>query len=858
MIRPIMTTTASRWKLTQQPCPCGLSSDAMSYDHQGNGFCFSAGCTSPFKKGGNELEQEDVSDTSGSVIELKFYPHRGISEKAFKTYNTFVKFKDTHPFEVGFPYPNGAVKVRGFEDKYYHTKGDMKNATLFGKTVCDKGAKRVITVFEGEYDCLAAFDIIGNESACVSVRSATMAKTDCTREYEYINSFEKIVICFDSDAPGQEAAKKVLSLFDFKKTYNLVLDKHKDANAYIQGTDDRKAFYDAWRGVRRYTPDNIISGSSDFKKALEQERESIVSTYPLETLQGMLHGMHRGEVIIIKADEGIGKQLPNTTKIPTPQGWTTMGELKVGDKIFGADGKVTSVTFVTPTQYNIDCFEITFADGTKQISGGPHRWGVFSSSTGEYSVKTTQEMYDIGPIRGKNVSRWSIPIAKALDLPEIELPINPYLLGLWLGDGTSSCSNITVGFSDIDEFIDQINIRGAEVASCRSGKTGFSIRVDNLKQKTLRLNNLIKNKHIPQEYLRASIEQRRELLRGLMDTDGGVEGTACCFYSSNETLKNDVKDLIYGLGYKIYEREKQSKLYGVDKKVCWSLSFLTDVPENVFSYTRKKNKAYTCNTARRDTKTIREITPVESVPSRCITVDNDNHLYLCGEHYTVTHNTSLFRMFENHVFKTTKTPVGILHLEEDNGTTLRGIAAYYDEIPAHIQNSPVNNEEVLEVIKKINGEDDSRIFLRSSFDVEDEDEFIGGIRFLVSGCGCDVVFFDHISWLATGSDDQDERKKLDRISQRLKLLAKELNFCLVMISHVNDDGKTRGSRYITKVANTVIYLKRDKTHEDPEERNKMYFFIEKARLIGAKTGPAGYAVYDEDLCLLKDPYNGRA
>lgn len=527
MIRPIMTTTASKWKETGLPCPCGQSSDAYSIDHQGNGFCFRSGCTSPFKKGGNELEQEDASDTSGSVIELKFYPHRGISEKAFKTYNTFVKFKDTHPFEVGFPYPNGAVKVRGFEDKYYHTKGDMKNATLFGKTVCDKGAKRVITVFEGEYDCLAAFDIIGNESACVSVRSATMAKTDCTREYEYINSFEKIVICFDSDAPGQEAAKKVLSLFDFKKTYNLVLDKHKDANAYIQGIDDRKAFYDAWRGVRRYTPDNIISGSSDFKKALEQERESIVSTYPLETLQGMLHGMHRGEVIIIKADEGIGK-------------------------------------------------------------------------------------------------------------------------------------------------------------------------------------------------------------------------------------------------------------------------------------------------------------------------------------------TSLFRMFENHVFKTTKTPVGILHLEEDNGTTLRGIAAYYDEIPAHIQNSPVNNEEVLEVIKKINGEDDSRIFLRSSFDVEDEDEFIGGIRFLVSGCGCDVVFFDHISWLATGSDDQDERKKLDRISQRLKLLAKELNFCLVMISHVNDDGKTRGSRYITKVANTVIYLKRDKTHEDPEERNKMYFFIEKARLIGAKTGPAGYAVYDEDLCLLKDPYNGRA
>lgn len=504
------------WAETGRPCPCGKSSDAYAIDDKGNGFCFRGDCGKFFK---NE-EEQDLDNTN---VSLEFHPHRGIRKEIFEKYNVQTKMYEGSPIEVAFFYPNGAIKIRGFVEKAFRTRGDMKTAGVFGRNVFDKGSKRVITITEGEYDTLAVFQMLGNETAAVSVKSSVTAKNDCIVDFDYINSFEKIVINFDNDDVGQEAAKKVASLFDFKKVFNLCLGKEKDANAYLEKELVRE-YCDAWRAVKRYTPDSLLSTMAEFSHALKSKREERLATYPFETLQRMLHGFHRGEVVVIKAPEGVGK-------------------------------------------------------------------------------------------------------------------------------------------------------------------------------------------------------------------------------------------------------------------------------------------------------------------------------------------TEVFRAIENHVLKTTKHSIGLIHLEEDNGMTLRAMAGYFAEKPVLHPEMPASDEEIEEILKEIIGESDSRFVLHSSFDVEDEDAFIDNMRFMVAACSCSLVFFDHISWLATGSEEKgdDERKRLDRISQRLKLLAKELGFCLIMISHVNDDGKTRGSRNISKVANTVISLDRDKTNPDNNERLKTYFLIEKARLIGSKEGPAGFAVYDEDLLMLVDP-----
>ena len=202
--------------------------------------------------------------------------------------------------------------------------------------------------------------------------------------------------------------------------------------------------------------------------------------------------------------------------------------------------------------------------------------------------------------------------------------------------------------------------------------------------------------------------------------------------------------------------------------------------------------------------------------------------------------TEFCRAVEHHVLKTTEHPIGIIHLEEDNGTTVKAIAGYELEIPAVLPDCGLSKEDILDGYKRAVRDNEGRVHIHSSFDVEDEDAFLGNIRFLVSAAGCRFIFLDHITWLATGLADDDERKKLDRLSQRLKLLAKELRFCLIEISHVNDDGKTRGSRNISKVANTVISLAR----EVLEGSNVVSFLVEKARL-GGRTGPAGYGWFDQ-------------
>jgi replicative DNA helicase len=214
--------------------------------------------------------------------------------------------------------------------------------------------------------------------------------------------------------------------------------------------------------------------------------------------------------------------------------------------------------------------------------------------------------------------------------------------------------------------------------------------------------------------------------------------------------------------------------------------------------------------------------------------------------------TELFRAIEYYNLKKGNSKLALMHMEEDQGDTVRAVATYEDKYPYVHPDFKNNREEAFKSYIRAVGNDDSRIYIYSGFDVEDEQGILDTMRFLAVSCNVEFIFLDHITWLATGLDDQDERKKLDRLSQRLKLLAKELRIVIVAISHTNDEGKTRGSRNITKVADTVIHLRRDKINPDEEERCRMYFTVEKSRA-GGDTGPAGYARFDRETMRLLDP-----
>jgi hypothetical protein len=205
---------------------------------------------------------------------------------------------------------------------------------------------------------------------------------------------------------------------------------------------------------------------------------------------------------------------------------------------------------------------------------------------------------------------------------------------------------------------------------------------------------------------------------------------------------------------------------------------------------------------------------------------------------------------EYHVAKTTDLPIGIIHLEEDVQRSAIRLVGYEVEAPVHLEGfTDYSPEQLLEIYSKVAKTDNRIHFYQQGKNDTDVGSFLNAIRFMVASAGCRVVFFDHISRVATAF--ALDTSGLDQFATALSKLAIELDFALIMITHVNDDGLTRGSRNISKEAWTVISLSRDKLSPDPLIRNTTNLTIEKNRHASI-TGPAGCVYFDPSTFKLTD------
>lgn len=278
------------------PCPCGDSSDAYT-EYPDHGYCFSCGI---YFKGNEFISELDVSFT--------YLPWRGITSDTFKFYNAKTKVNaDGTPSAILFPYDNGRTKVRSLAQKTFATTGELVRETgfLFGKEKFPAGSAKAITITEGELDALSVYQMLGSKYPSVSVGSATSARNDISKDYDYVNSFERIYLCFDSDDAGTKALHNVASLFDFNKVYHVKLDL-KDANEYLS-KQRGKDFTNAWWGAKRFLPEGIISTYGEIDKIIDEEEKKESVSYPFDKLQSMTYGIRTGEVILIKAPEKVGK-----------------------------------------------------------------------------------------------------------------------------------------------------------------------------------------------------------------------------------------------------------------------------------------------------------------------------------------------------------------------------------------------------------------------------------------------------------------------------------------------------------------------------------------------------------------------
>lgn len=331
------------------------------------------------------------------------------------------------------------------------------------------------------------------------------------------------------------------------------------------------------------------------------------------------------------------KGLPLDTPIATKDGWKTMGSISVGDSVFDKDGNIVQVIAKSKVHYN-PCYKIKFDNGESIIADEDHKWLITFSNRGKNTeqVFTTKELKEYLKSLKKKYA-WKIPKiknAQPIMTEYKQLPIDPYVLGCWLGDGNSYTGRIT---NDTNNIWVEIQKRGYSISKDLSSSNRTEDRTIYGLEHELRLLKLLKNKHIPDLYLRASYDQRLDLLRGLMDTDGYYNSKRKRFImeTNHEWQKEGMIQLLGSLGIKPTVFNISTELNGKIYK-GWSVQFSTNTLNPFLS--RNQNIQLCQN----NTPKYRNIVTVEEtdiVATQCIKVNGNSHTYLFGYSMIPTHNT---------------------------------------------------------------------------------------------------------------------------------------------------------------------------------------------------------------------------
>jgi twinkle protein len=224
--------------------------------------------------------------------------------------------------------------------------------------------------------------------------------------------------------------------------------------------------------------------------------------------------------------------------------------------------------------------------------------------------------------------------------------------------------------------------------------------------------------------------------------------------------------------------------------------------------------------------------------------------------------TEVMHAILHNLLTETKDAVGSIFLEEPKKRLLQAMAGIHLQRPVHLPDSGVSDSETFAAVQKVVREDE-RLHVYSHFGSDDPEVILDTIRFLVTARLCRYILLDHITMVVSGLGGDNERRALDYLSTRLEMMVKELDFALIVVSHVNDDGLTRGSRNISKIADLRIDLTRDIKNADPTIRRTTHLMVSKNRFCG-RTGPAGQLLFDpktytltEDVSygLLQEPAN---
>ena len=411
-----------------------------------------------------------------------------------------------------------------------------------------------------------------------------------------------------------------------------------------------------------------------------------------------------------------GFALALDTPVPSPDGWTTMGALRVGDRVFDEQGDIRHVVAVSPVWKRRPCYRLTFTDGSSIVADENHLWAtskVWERAKGApVKVRSTAEIAQT--VKNSNgISNHGIAWAAPLRYPPQALLIDPYVLGLWLGDGSRLTADIACHADDADETVRHIESSGYLVSpvahSGPEGCKGRSIRVSGGFQARLRVLGVLGNKHIPPGYLRGSVDQRIDLLQGLLDSDGTIDTFGrCCFFNTNHTLIDGVAELVRSLGVGCVIRQK--KVNNPNRLPMWQVKF---TPCSFAPFRLRRKQARIKSVRAREQHYIVSADAVAPTDTVCIEVDSPSHLFLAGTAMVPTHNSLLRRAYSPWYYKSNIQRIEAIGIERD----LAGLPVV--KVPGELFESPAMSAQLQvykDLVTNLRADEQSGVVIPSDYD----------------------------------------------------------------------------------------------------------------------------------------------
>ena len=427
--------------------------------------------------------------------------------------------------------------------------------------------------------------------------------------------------------------------------------------------DIRLKYVDNSYGEASQAGEGIFELIDEFK----QHPEAGVPLYG-SLINTVTRGARLKKFYLRSAATGVGKRIADYTPIPTPDGWKTVGDIQVGDYIFGKNGKLTKVLKLYKNPEKI--WKITFSDGRSIDCCGEHLWQYsYKTHQGWASrVENTQTIYQRAQ-QLKNTFkdsdnrgwRFRIPLNEPVNYPERTYKISPYVMGLAIGDGSFREPD-AISLSSVNEELPTLFARGlGDNIQFKKNKSNYTyyFYTDNelkhrysikefLSEEPGLLGTYSETKYIPKSYLLGSVEQRYELLTGLLDTDGSISNTGgrISYTTVSKQLADDICELCHSLGMITGITIDQHKEYAKSNGIAYivNIQCKEEIKPRLFKLSSKKQRVleYATNEKRTEHKehlSIVNIEPTETiVPMTCFTVDAEDALFQVGD-FIVTHNT---------------------------------------------------------------------------------------------------------------------------------------------------------------------------------------------------------------------------